>query len=137
MSHRTHHRERTISPPDGQALRRIRLWRAARGITQDALGRAAGHDQPWASLYLDGGVTAGLPELAGMAKLLGQSLSSLFDAGDGNRRDETELLTLYRGMTDTDKSVLLELARRLTSFTIGRGSRSGSESADMMLAGVG
>lgn len=120
-----------MSRYDERARKRIRLWMAGHKATQGMIGKAAGHDQGWASLYLSGGINAGLEELAGMARQFGQNITDLFDESDHpdeeRRTAETELLERMRGCDEHAQFLLLEFARRLCPDPVWqRGRRPGS-----------
>lgn len=111
MPTRAPRRGSSVNQLDERARKRIRLWMQAKKVTQAELGKAAGHDQPWASQYLAGDMNAGLSELAGMAEKLGQPITALFDAPAA--ASEAELLERFRGCDEHGQGLLLEFARRL------------------------
>lgn len=104
---------------DDLARRRIQLWIDARGTTKTALGVAAGHNQPWATRWLDGEFVAGLDELGKMAALFGQPISALFDEKPDPREDE--ILSLWRGLPDRRQELVIEMLRDWSAPATPRG----------------
>jgi hypothetical protein len=95
---------------DDQARRRIKAWMAANPeVTLTTLGQSAGHNQPWATRWLDSEYDTSLDALAGMAAIFGQPISALFDAKNEPR--EEELLMRFRGMPERRQQLMLDVAR--------------------------
>lgn len=92
---------------------KIELWRTNRGLTQEALARAAGHNQSWYSAWQAGAHNAGLEELHAMVRAVDQSLWSLFE----RRPDalEDELLTRFRALAAPGRTALIAIARELVA----------------------
>jgi transcriptional regulator with XRE-family HTH domain len=98
--------------------RRVAQARKDRGFTQEALAEAVNIEAVTLSRLETGHRALSLSTLASISKVLDMGIGDLLDSGrelpaPENSPEEVELLRLFCGLTDSQRDVLLRLAREL------------------------